>query len=69
MESNVKDRLLRLPEVLARTGISRSTLYENMKAGRFPKQQKPTPRCSGWRESDIEAVINGEWDGGTNEVE
>ncbi|MDD2791429.1 MAG: AlpA family transcriptional regulator [Sulfurimonas sp.] len=69
MESKVKDRLLRLPEVLARTGISRSTLYENMKAGRFPKQQKPTPRCSGWRESDIEAVINGEWDGGTNEVE
>lgn len=69
MEPKIKDRLLRLPEVLARTGISRSTLYENMKAGRFPKQQKPTPRCSGWRESDIEAVINGEWDGGSDESE
>lgn len=64
-----KDRLLRLPEVLVRTGISRSTIYENMRLGKFPKQQKPSPRCSGWRESEIEAVINGEWDGGSDESE
>jgi prophage regulatory protein len=55
------DRLLRLPEVIERTRISRSTIYTNMSIGKFPKQIKPSPGCVGWRESDIEAVVNGKW--------
>lgn len=56
-----QDRLMRLPEVITATGISRSTIYENMRKGIFPKQIKPSPGISGWKESEINALINGEW--------
>ena len=32
------DRILRLPAVLDRTGLSRSTLYRKIQEGTFPKQ-------------------------------
>jgi prophage regulatory protein len=44
------DRILRLPAVLERTGLSRSTLYRKIKAGTFPKQIAISVRCAGWRE-------------------
>lgn len=52
-----KEDMLRLPLVLQRTGLSRSTLYELIKKGRFPKQFKITERSSGWRSADIEEWI------------
>lgn len=52
-----KEDMLRLPSVLQRTGLSRSTLYELIKKGRFPKQFKITERSSGWRSADIEEWI------------
>lgn len=48
------DRILRLPAVLERTGLSRSTLYRKIKAGTFPKQLAISMRCAGWRETAIE---------------
>ena len=33
-------RILRLPEVLERTGLSRSTLFRRMRAGEFPQSVK-----------------------------
>lgn len=50
------DRILRLPAVLARTGLSRSTLYRKIQDGTFPKQVRLSTRCAGWRESAV-----GEW--------
>ena len=47
------DRILRLPAVLERTGLSRSTLYRKIKAGSFPKQVQISTRCAGWRDSDV----------------
>jgi prophage regulatory protein len=47
------DRILRLPAVLDRTGLSRSTLYRKIQAGTFPEQVKIAVRCSGWRESAV----------------
>lgn len=58
-----QDRLLRLPVVKVLTGLSRSTIYGNIKKGIFPKPQKPSPGVSGWKESEIIAVINGNWNG------
>jgi len=56
-----QDRLLRLPVVKALTGLSRSTIYENIKKGLFPKQCKPSPGVSAWKESEINDLINGIW--------
>jgi prophage regulatory protein len=52
-----KLRLLRRPEVEARTGIARSTLYEWMKRGEFPQPVKLGTRLVAWRESDITAWL------------
>jgi prophage regulatory protein len=39
--------------VLARTGLSRSTIYRKIKDGTFPSQVRISEHCCGWRESDI----------------
>jgi prophage regulatory protein len=49
------DRILRIKAVLARTGLSRSTLYRKIQNGSFPKQVHISIRCAGWRESAINA--------------
>ncbi|MEM7621429.1 MAG: AlpA family transcriptional regulator [Pseudomonadota bacterium] len=46
-------RILRLPEVKAMTGLSRSTIYAYKKAGLFPATIKLGPRSIGWIEQDI----------------
>lgn len=43
----------RLPEVLRRTGLSRSTIYEMIGKGDFPQQVKLGPRAVGWIAQDI----------------
>jgi prophage regulatory protein len=45
--------ILRLPEVLARTGLSRTNVYRRVAAGTFPAPVALGPRAVGWRESDI----------------
>lgn len=50
-------RILRLPQVRARTGLSRSALYERIREGSFPRQIPLGPRSVGWLEADIEAWI------------
>jgi len=51
MISATSNRLLRLNDVLDRTGLSRSTLYRKIHAGTFPRQVKIAERCCAWRES------------------
>lgn len=50
--------ILRLPQVLARTGLSRSMTYELMAIGDFPKPRKLGKRAVGWVEADIVNWIN-----------
>jgi len=50
-------RILRLPNVLDRTGLSRSTVYQRVSEGRFPKPVSLGARAVGWVESDIEDWI------------
>ena len=52
-----RERLLRRPEVEARTGLSRSTIYEWMKRGDFPQPVKLGERLVAWRESDVTAWL------------
>ena len=46
--------ILRLPEVKARTGLSRSTIYSYISKGDFPKPVPLGLRAVGWVESEIE---------------
>ena len=47
-------RFLRLPEVLARTGLSRSTVYVRLDEGRFPRPVSLGGRAVGWIESEVD---------------
>lgn len=49
----MSDILLRRPEVEARTGLSRSTIYDWMKRGTFPRPVKLGARVVAWRERDL----------------
>ena len=50
-------RILRLPDVLERIGVSRSTLYLWVSKGRFPAPIQLGERSIGWIESDVTAWI------------
>ena len=50
-------RFLRLPEVLARTGLSRSTIYVRLDQGRFPRPVSLGARAVGWIESEVDEWI------------
>jgi len=52
------DTLLRRPQVEARTGISRSTIYLWMENDDFPRPVKLGTRLVAWRESDITAWLD-----------
>lgn len=45
--------ILRLPSVNARTGLSRSTIYQRISEGRFPKPISLGGRAVGWIEAEI----------------
>lgn len=48
-------RFLRLKEVQARTGLSRSSIFARMATGRFPKSVPlDSPNASAWIESEVE---------------
>ena len=50
-------RLVRLPEVLHRTGQNTVDVYAGMKAGTFPKSVPIGKRTVGWVESEVETWI------------
>jgi prophage regulatory protein len=47
--------LERLPQVKARTGLSRSELYRRMAAGDFPQPVKLGMRASAWPAHEVSA--------------
>lgn len=50
---------LRRKQVETRTGLSRSTIYQYIKDGIFPKPIPLGPRAVGWLESEVSAWIAG----------
>ena len=51
------DHIVRLKTVLARTGLSRSTIYRKIAEGTFPPQLRISTNGAGWHESDIDRWI------------
>jgi predicted DNA-binding transcriptional regulator AlpA len=49
-------RFLRLPEVLERIPVSKSTWWAGVKKGIFPKSIKLSARITVWLEEDIEKI-------------
>lgn len=51
-------RLLRLADVSAQVGLSRSTIYKRMDEGTFPRPVDLGPNVVRWRSTDIVSWIN-----------
>ena len=52
-------RILKLKEVLTRTGLGKTTLYMLISNGDFPQQIPLGLRAVGWLESEVDAWIIG----------
>lgn len=56
MASQTKS-LLRLPAVIARCGLRKTSIYLGIREGTFPAPVALGARAVGWRESDIETWL------------
>lgn len=52
-------QLIKLTDVIRKTTLSRSRIYAQMSEGKFPKPIKTGDRSVAWRESDVDAWIEG----------
>lgn len=50
-------KILKLPRVSEKTGLSRSMIYVGMDRGTFPKPVKLSSRLNGWPEDEIDQWI------------
>lgn len=53
----ISDCILRVRQVMAACGKSRSAIYKDMQKGLFPRQIKITGRAAGWSRNEIEAWL------------
>ena len=51
-------RLIKLPEVIRKTGKSRSSLYAAMREGKFPPSVAIGPRARAWVEAEINSWVD-----------
>jgi len=61
-------KLLRLPKVLEKIGVSRSQLYRLINQGGFPKQYHLSVRTAVWDEAEVEAWLHQKMQGSTHAV-
>lgn len=52
------ERILRLPAVVERVGLSKSTIYDMIRRREFPDSIALGTRARGWREADLERWIS-----------
>jgi len=50
-------RILRRPTVIARTGLSDTTIWRMYRRGEFPRPVQLSANAVGWRESDVDAWL------------
>lgn len=48
---------MRLPQVLSVIPVGKTSWWEGVRAGRFPKPIKLSTRCTAWRAEDIRELI------------
>jgi prophage regulatory protein len=51
------ERLLRIAQVEAVTGLKKTSIYDLQRKGKFPKPVKLSSRCVAWPQSAIDAWI------------
>lgn len=56
-EATQARRLIRLPEVIDRTGLSRTSIYRAMNAGDFPRAVPLYRRGVAWDSGEVETWI------------
>ena len=57
MTPQTHQRFLRISDVIARTALSRSHIYNLIGREQFPAPRKLGARCSRWIESEVDAWI------------
>jgi len=50
----MSNKIIRLPEVIKRTGLSRSSIYLRMSKSDFPRSISLGERAVGWVEGDVD---------------
>ncbi|KAE8437816.1 MULTISPECIES: AlpA family transcriptional regulator [Halomonadaceae] len=53
----MSNRLIRIKDVMDRTGLARSTVYKYINLGQFPQPIKLGTRAVAWVEREVEAWI------------
>mgnify|MGYP003396810090 FL=1 len=53
------NKFIRLNQVKEKTGLSRSSIYQFIKEGKFPAQVKLGQRAAAWVDSEVDDWING----------
>lgn len=56
-ENQRESYFLRLPEVIRRTGYKKSSIYNMVRKGEFPRSVKIGPRAVAWDSNEVEAWI------------
>lgn len=52
------NKFIRLNQVKEKTGLSRSSIYQFIKEGKFPAQVKLGQRAAAWVDSEVDDWIN-----------
>lgn len=50
--------LLKLPDVVRLTGLSKACIYRNMNTGQFPRPVRISTRRVGWLETDLQSWLD-----------
>lgn len=51
------DQIIKLPEVVRRTGLSDASIFRYEKSGKFPKRRNLGGRAIGWLASEVDQWI------------
>ena len=51
-------RMLRLPEVVERTGLSQTTIWRREREGSFPRRRRLGSNLVGWRSDEVAQWID-----------
>lgn len=60
---NSSYRALRLPHVMAKTGLSRTHIYRLIRRADFPAPFKLSDRLTVWNEAEVDAWLNRKFHG------
>ncbi len=57
IKMNIENKLLRLPQVVEITSLSKSSIYRREKAGQFPKRFSLGGNCVVWKSIEIDRWV------------